>query len=259
MSGAQLAPAGTQSSAAMWLIIGWVRFIFDVPSADQSVRRTLRSVDSGQLLRSFVGHKGRVTALSFSLDGATLASGAVDRTVRLWNVISGESRHTISVLDDVRGVALSPDGKYLAESDQSMTIGLYDAKTGEAVHRFGSRRHDPPRTLVFSPDSKLLATADASDTIVNLWVIPDGRLLQYSNMPDVVRSVTFLPEQTESLAIPLCEQVRLVPYRSVDVEHLIPSKLLAEAENKAGMRIRDGVMVPLEMAASKSATREMPD
>jgi WD40 repeat protein len=41
---------------------------------------------SGKLLHTFVGHRGPVTALAFSPDGQSLASGSSDTTVLLWDL-----------------------------------------------------------------------------------------------------------------------------------------------------------------------------
>ncbi len=44
------------------------------------------AVNSGQLLTTLKGHKGRITDLAFSDDGRLLVSSSSDRTVRLWSV-----------------------------------------------------------------------------------------------------------------------------------------------------------------------------
>ena len=71
----------------------------------------------GKLLETLKGHSGAVTAVVFSPDGRTLASGSSDQTVRLWNV---ETRRELMQLDpgsielgEVRTLAFSPDGKQL--------------------------------------------------------------------------------------------------------------------------------------------------
>lgn len=40
-------------------------------------------------MKTFEGHANRVWAIDFSPDGQRLASGGIDRTVRLWHLNSG--------------------------------------------------------------------------------------------------------------------------------------------------------------------------
>eukprot|EP00959_Pyramimonas_sp_CCMP1952_P230656 4822214-Pyramimonas_sp.AAC.1 len=41
------------------------------------------------------GHTGYVNSVAYSSDGAQLASGSHDETVRIWDVASGECRATL--------------------------------------------------------------------------------------------------------------------------------------------------------------------
>ena len=49
---------------------------------------TIRVYDwpEGNLLHSFIGHTDSITALAFSSNGTTLASGSADGTVMLWDL-----------------------------------------------------------------------------------------------------------------------------------------------------------------------------
>ena len=47
-------------------------------------------VESGELIKSLVGHSSVVRSVVFSMDGEYLASGSRDRTIGVWKVESGE-------------------------------------------------------------------------------------------------------------------------------------------------------------------------
>ena len=47
-------------------------------------------ISTGKELRRMVGHQSRVSSLVFSADGKLLASGSWDKTVKLWDVSSGQ-------------------------------------------------------------------------------------------------------------------------------------------------------------------------
>jgi WD40 repeat protein len=52
----------------------------------------VRDVTTGQEIRRLRGHKGPITALAFSPDGQTLASGSQDTTILLWSLATADKR-----------------------------------------------------------------------------------------------------------------------------------------------------------------------
>src|SRR5438309_1306105 len=86
-------------------------------------------------VRKLKGHEGSVMAVSFSPDGKVLASCSRDKTIKLWDVATGElkqtlTEHTAGVYD----VTFSPKGDLLASGSRDKTIKLWDAQSAKVIH-----------------------------------------------------------------------------------------------------------------------------
>lgn len=159
---------------------------------------TLEQVPRATVLH---GHRDMVTTLAFSPDSKTLASTSFYGTILLWDVQTGQLRHSLSAhTDSIQALAFSPDSEILVSGgywspDAESTIRVWNPHTGQLLSTFEDHT-TPVFALTFSPDvrSKTLASAGWDDTI-RVWAPYNGQLQATfeSNAAPIV-ALAFLPD-----------------------------------------------------------------
>ncbi|MBW4644006.1 MAG: ribosome assembly protein 4 [Goleter apudmare HA4340-LM2] len=145
-------------------------------------------------VNTFEGHENSVTSIVFSPDGLTLASASSDKTIKIWDVATGQTLKTLKGHNNsVTSVAFSPDGLTLASGSLDKTIKLWDVTTGKTLKTL-KRQNNSVTSIAFSPDGQKLAAAGV-DTTIQLWDVTTGQTLKTLTGHDKwVSSVAFSPD-----------------------------------------------------------------
>jgi WD40 repeat protein len=84
-------------------------------------------VETGRVLSVWEGHDGNVLSLALRPDGAVLASGGSDHTIRLWDTAHGQELARWEGHDAaVKALAFTPDGNTLISGAADGTLRVWD-------------------------------------------------------------------------------------------------------------------------------------
>ncbi|MBD2499456.1 WD40 repeat domain-containing protein [Anabaena azotica] len=121
------------------------------------------------------GHTAPIRTIALSADGQTLASGDDDKTIKVWNLKSGELRYTLTRhTERISSVAISPDGKTLITASHDRVIKVWDIASGKLLANITGHKA-AITAIAISPDGKTFASASMDQT-VRLWNTNNRRL-----------------------------------------------------------------------------------
>lgn len=93
-------------------------------AASRSLQLRCWSIDTGQALRSFRGHKAPVADMDVDRTGALLATASADRSVRVWDIDGGFCTHSFTGHRCVPdGAAAPPSAPHGFEIGRPLPVG----------------------------------------------------------------------------------------------------------------------------------------
>jgi len=128
----------------------------------------------GPLLRTLEGHADVVNAVVLSADGKTAVSSSDDKTLKVWNVETGQVRRTLqSHGDAIKAVALSADGTIVISA--SWHLKVWDVETGQVRQTL---KFDGPHAVALSLDWKTIVSASWRLKVWDVETGQEGRELE---------------------------------------------------------------------------------
>jgi len=145
------------------------------PNSSGAVATPSLALANLALAHTLTGHTDTVWAIAVSPDGQTLVSSSGDKTIKLWNLDTGQLLHTLSGHSDtVRSISLSADGRTLASGSGDKTIKLWNLETGKLLNTIASNS-GPVWSVAITSDGQTLVSG-GEDGAIKLWNLQTGKL-----------------------------------------------------------------------------------
>ena len=140
------------------------------------------------------GHESIVTSVAFSPDATRIVSGSKDKTLKLWDAMTGQELRTLEGhVGGVSSVAFSPDGQRIVSGSHDQTLKVWHAETGQDILTLKGHEN-MVNTVAFSPDGKRIASG-SNDRTVKVWDLEAGNeTLSLNGHSRPVQSVSFSPD-----------------------------------------------------------------
>jgi len=128
-------------------------------------------------LRVLKGHTGNLRDIAWSADGRQALSVALEPTVRLWDLDTGDCIRSFSGPEEhTCSVAWSADGRLALSGATDNAVRLWDVETGKCLRIFEGHRETPWKLLWNTDCSRFLS--GALDNTLRLWDTRTGRCLR---------------------------------------------------------------------------------
>ena len=127
------------------------------------------------LLGTLTDHTMAIHSVTLSPDGRTLVSGSADKTIKIWNLTTGQLTHTLNAHKNiVHTVAMSIDGRTLVSGSADKTIKVWNLTTGQLTHTLNAHKSSI-FSVGLSVDGQTLVSGSADKTI-KVWNLHTGQV-----------------------------------------------------------------------------------
>jgi DNA-binding beta-propeller fold protein YncE len=129
------------------------------------------------LERKLTGHTGWAHSVAVSPDRTWAASASQDKTVKIWDLETGQCRETLKGhTDKVRSVAITPDGKRILSGSFDKSVRVWDSGSGREVAKLEG--HTKKVWSVVALRDNTRALSGGFDNTLRLWELASGKCLK---------------------------------------------------------------------------------
>ncbi|VEU21311.1 DEKNAAC102686 [Brettanomyces naardenensis] len=123
-----------------------------------------------KLFRVLLGHTGQVTSLTFDPQNEFFATGSSDRTIKIWNLASGQLQLTLTGhIMAVRGLVISDRHPYMFSCSEDKTVKCWDLEKNKIVRDYHGHLSSV-YSIDIHPTLDLIVTG-GRDSSVKVWDI----------------------------------------------------------------------------------------
>jgi WD40 repeat protein/Cdc6-like AAA superfamily ATPase len=141
---------------------------------------------------TYDGHSGDVLTIAWNHDNTRILSGSADRTIKIWNVITGQILQTLyGHSDAVLKADWNNDDSTIASASKDKTVKIWNVLTGHLL--FNLTKHTNEVTsLIWSNDGQRLVSGSMDKSIV-IWDAIVGNVLSVLDFKLAEVLCLFLP------------------------------------------------------------------
>jgi WD40 repeat protein len=150
--------------------------------------------------KTFSLHLDAVTAVCLSSDGSLALSGSADRTLKVWDVATGQCLKSFAGHSaEITSACFSGDGQYILSCSADRTLKFWKVSTGRCLGTY--QAHSDVVTSVSLSARGYYALSGSTDRTLRLWDIRAGRCLRtLEGHSDPIHSVSLSPDGRYALS-----------------------------------------------------------
>jgi WD40 repeat protein len=141
-------------------------------------RLTMTEIDTGEEIRSFIGHAKEtlINSISFNSKGDKFITSGIDGTVRIWDMASGIQTERIRAhAGGAFSACFDPSEKYIISGGDDFNVKLWDAASGDQLAEFAGHKGGVGDVNI-TPDLKNIISV-SRDGSVRIWDVPGKKEL----------------------------------------------------------------------------------